>query len=106
MLNHKKKNISKEMNKAIPNDIKVLFGKFYLFSVIYLIFFLIIYPFILVKIVTRLSSIILFCLLTVFYVYMIVDVQRNKKTYNSIFYVILITLVFMAISFSIIKFFI
>ena len=34
-----KRNISKEMYKAVPDDIKVVFGKFYTYSYIYLIFF-------------------------------------------------------------------
>ena len=41
--NKKNNNIGKEMYKAVPDDIKVVFGKFYIYSFIYLIFFLIYY---------------------------------------------------------------
>lgn len=97
--------VNKIVNKEIPNEIKILFGKFYLFSFIYIIFFAVIYPFLLLKVITELSSIILFIFLIMFYIYMIIDVKKKKKTYNSTMYMILILLVLVSISFSIVKFF-
>lgn len=107
----KNKNIKRKIDvnnvvrKEIPNEIKILFGKFYLFSFIYILFFSIIYPLFLINILTELSSVIIFIFLIIFYIYIILDVKKKKNNYNSSMYVILILLVLTSISFSIIKFF-
>lgn len=98
------KEFKKEMIASVPDEIKVIYGKFIVFSIIYLIFFFIIYPLLLVDMISKLSSIIIFVVLITFYVYMIIDVWKKKKTYISDGYVIIIPLVFVAISFSLVKF--
>lgn len=100
----KKKEKKVKIKKEIPDEIKVLFGKFYLFSFIYIIFFLLIYPFILVNLVSLWGSIIIFISLIGFYGYMIVDVIKHKGRFNSTMFILLILIVIMAISFSIVKF--
>lgn len=100
------KNLKKEINKSIPDEIKVLFGKFYLFSFCYLIFFFILYPFWLINKVSTLFSIILIIILILFYLYMIVDVCKKRGNFLSTLFVLLIMFVFMGISFSIIKLFV
>ncbi len=101
-----KKNISKEMYKAVPDEIKVAFGKFYLFSLVYIVFFSIIYPFLLIKYMSDFTCGLVVGFLTVFYIYIIRDTKRKVKTFSSTFYYLLILGVFLSISFSIVKYFI
>lgn len=101
-----KTNISKEMYKAVPDEIKIAFGKFYLFSLIYIVFFLGIYPFLLMKHISDFSSGLIIGFLTVFYFYIIRDTKKKVKTFISTYYYILMFIVFLSISFSIVKYFI
>lgn len=89
---------------TVPDKIKILYGKFFLFSIIYLIFFAGLYPFFLVSRLSKIGSMLIFILLLGFYVYMIVDVIKHRENYNSSIFVLLIILVLIAISFSIVKF--
>ena len=91
-------------NNGVPGEIRALFGKFYLFSFIYIIFFGIIYPFFLLKRVSIVSSILIFILLIIVYIYMIDDVRTKKKTFFSNMYFYLIIIVFFVISFSLVRF--
>jgi len=93
-----------KVKKQIPDNIKVLYGKFYVFSFIYIFFFSILYPLWLVKVLNKLSSLILFIFLGSFYIYMIIDVRKNKGRFNSTVFMLLILFVVMAYSFSIVKF--
>ncbi len=95
---------NKNIKKEIPDNIKVLYGKFYVFSFIYIFFFLVVYPFILVNKIRYWASIMLFVLLGGFYIYMIWDVLKHKGRFNSTMFMVLILIVIMAISFSIVKF--
>lgn len=101
-----KKNISKEMYNAVPDEIKVAFGKFYLFSLVYIGFFLIIYPFLLIKWMSDFTCGLVLGFLTIFYIYIIRDTKRKVKTFSSTFYYLLILGVFLSISFSLVKYFI
>lgn len=101
----KKITINKKIDTAIPNEIKILFGKFYVFSIIYIIFFSVLFPFVIMKRISMISSFLIILFLAVFYIYMIVDVYKKKKEYNSTVYMMLIVLVLVSISFSIVKFF-
>ena len=99
------KSLLKEKYRAeIPENIRILFGKFYFFSLIYLIFFLIIYPFILMKTINIVNLAIILVVLSICYLLIIIDVMRKKKNFNSNLFVILIIFVILAISFSIVKF--
>ena len=102
----KKSSISKEMYKAVPDEVKVAFGKFYVFSLVYIVFFLGIYPFLLINFMSDFSLGLIVGLLTVFYVYIITDTKRKVKTFVSTYYYLLIFIVFLAISFSVVKYFI
>ena len=101
-----KRNIGKEMYKAVPDDIKVVFGKFYTYSYIYLIFFSFIYPFILLGRINDFIAGLVVGFLFVFYIYMIIDAKKKIKTFSSWMFSILIILVFLSMIFSVIKFFI
>ncbi len=100
------KKINKEMYKAVPDEIKIAFGKFYLFSIIYIVFFLGLYPFWLINYLNDFVCGLIVGFLTVFYIYMIMDTKRKVKTFISTFYYLLILIVFLAISFSVVKYFI
>ena len=98
-------NPKKQLKKEIPDEIKVLFGKFYVFSFIYILFFLVLLPYLLAKFFHKVSIALLIFWLVVFYVYMVIDVNKKRKTFTSTIFVFLIFLVGMAVSFSIIKIF-
>lgn len=102
--NKKREDFRKAMLASVPDDIKIIYGRFVLFSIIYLVFFFIVYPFYLMYRINKVCSILIFIILIIFYVYMIVDVWKKRKTYMADGYVFFIPLVFVGISFSIIKF--
>ena len=99
----RKKELKKLYKNEIPDNIKVIFGKFYFFSLLYLIFFLIIYPFVLIERFSLLNLLILLIFLSLFYIWIIIDVIKKKKGYNSNLFVLLIGLVILAISLSVVK---
>lgn len=101
---NKSKKIRKEMKENIPIEIRKLFGKFYLFSLIYIIYY-VSYLFFYNKL-NKYFMIASNILLLLFYLYMIRDVIKNKKNYNSIAFVFFIGLVISLIVFSMIKLFI
>ena len=100
------KNIQEAIKEQIPEEVKVIFGKFYIFSLIYIIFFAGLFPFYFIYYISLVSQILCVVLLSAFYIYIILDVHKKRKTFMSTIYVILIALVFVAISFSIVKMFI
>ena len=103
----KKKNDKRRLKKLykaeIPDYIKVLFGKFYVFSFFYLVFFFVIYPFLLLKRISLFNLVAIICFFGLFYIWIVIDVFRKKKEYNSSLFIILLVLVLAAISFSVIK---
>lgn len=99
----RKKELKKLYKNEIPDNIKVIFGKFYFFSLLYLIFFLIIYPFVLIERFSLLNLLILLIFLSLFYIWIIIDVIKKKKGYNSNLFFLLIGLVILAISLSVVK---
>ena len=102
-----KKVINEEIIQGqIPDDVKIALGKFYIFSMLYLIFFGVIFPFVLIDNISLVSQILSIILLAGFYIYMLIDVKKKKKKFTSSLFVILIVLVFVLMSFSIIKVFI
>lgn len=98
--------LKEKINSQIPVEIKKLFGKFYIFSIFYIIFFAGVFPFVFMKHISLVSKILAILFLTVFYIYIIVDVHKKRKTFMSTIYIVLIVAVFLSISFSIVKIFI
>ena len=94
-----------QQKKEIPEEIKVLFGKFYVFSFVYILFFLVLLPFVLAKFCHKVSIALLMFWLAAFYAYMVIDVNKKRKTFTSTIFVFLIYLVAISFSFSIIKIF-
>ena len=91
------------MKQSIPDDIKILFGKFYVYSLVYIVFFGILYPFILMYYLNKIFTIIMFIVLIFLYIYMIIDIKKKTGKYISTMYFFLILLVILSISLSIIK---
>lgn len=101
----KKKKKVEEIKKEIPEEIKVLFGKFYVFSFIYILFFLLLLPLVLAKHLNKVFLVLLFFWLIAFYVYMVIDVNKKRKNFTSSIFVFLIFLVVSSVLFSIVKIF-
>jgi hypothetical protein len=92
------------MYDTVPEDIKMLFGKFYAYSSLYILFFGILYPFFLMYYLNKIFTIVLFIMLLGLYGIIIYDVTNKKDKYKSNMFVIFIILVMFAISFSIVRF--
>lgn len=92
-----KKKISKdttiEYKKNIPDNIKVLFGKFTLFSIIYILFLGVLFPCVLINHLSIAYSFLLLITLIIFYIYIVYDVIKNKGNFNSTNFVFLIIIV-------------
>ena len=92
------------MYDTVPDDIKMLFGKFYAYSLLYLVFFGILYPFILMYYLNKIFTIIMFIILIVLYIFIIIDIKKKIDKYKSNVFILFIILVLFAISFSIVRF--
>lgn len=105
MGNRKKKNKMSDINMyaTIPEDIKLYFGKFYLYSLVYIVFFGILYPFFLMYYLNIVFSMIILIILALLYVYIIYDINRRTRKYISNMFFFLIILVILSLSFSFIK---
>ena len=98
--------LKEKINSQIPVEIKSTFGKFYIFSILYIIFFAIIFPFVFMNHISLVSKILSILFLSFFYVYIVIDVHKKRKTFMSTIYIVLIVAVILSISFSIVKLFI
>lgn len=107
-----KKNKSKKKNIEIPNvtsfqtvpeEIKVLFGKFYVYSLLYIIFFGILFPWILMYYLNNIFSIIMIFVLIILYVFIVYDIKKKTGKYISNLFFFLIALVVLTVSLSVIK---
>lgn len=98
------KKINKENElKGIPKDIKVLYGKFYLFTGIIFIF-LLLYPFLIMERINIITNIGILLLMPIFYIIMIVEVIKKRSTYRSYLFVLWIVLFFITYVISLVKF--
>ena len=85
-LKKQKNKINKKYLESIPREIRVIFGKFYVYSFV-LFVFLIVYSFIM-KYISNISNVALLIILPILYVYMIIDVCKKSKQFRSaIFYI-------------------
>ena len=100
-----KKELKKKYKDSIPIEIKILFGKFYFFSFIYVLFLGVIFPIFLVNNISLINSILIIIVLGCFYLYIVIDVLRKKKNFTSTFFLLLILLVLSAIVFNIFNLF-
>ena len=106
--NKKKKTMDNIPNvslyETVPDNIKILFGKFYFYSLVYIIFFGILYPWILMFHLNKLFSVIMFLILIILYILIIFDIKKKIGKYRSNVFYVFIILVIVAISFSVVKF--
>lgn len=102
----KKKNIEVPdvtMYQSVPEDIKMLFGKFYVYSLLYIVFFGILYPVFLMYYLNNIFSILLIIVLVLLYGYIVYDIKKKTGKYISNIFFFLVALVVLTISLSIIK---
>ncbi len=97
---------NKKINDNIPDDILMLFGKFYFYSFVYIILFALLYPLLLIPNISTISLVLSFIILIGLYAYIIFDVLRKSKGFKSSIFGLLIVLVIISISFAIVKIFI
>ena len=102
----KRNNKNKKINDNIPDEILMLFGKFYFYSFIYIIAFGLLYPLLIVPNVSLISLILSIVILLGLYVYIIYDVLKKSKGFKSSVFALFIVLVILSISFTIVKLFI
>lgn len=99
----KRNKLKSKINSETPDSVMNTFGKFYVFSIAYLVFFYVVFPFFLIYRINTFNCVAIIIFLSLFYIYMIIDVKRKRKNFISSLYVFLIFLVIVSISFSIIK---
>ncbi len=91
------------MYDSIPDDIKISFGKFYVYSMLYVLFFGLLYPYVIMFYLNKIFTVILFILLILLYGYIVYDTKKKTGKFISTMYFFLIMLVVLSISLSIIK---
>ena len=89
--------------ESIPDEIKMLFGKFYTYSLLYIIFFGILFPWILMYYLNIIFSMVMIVLLVVLYIYMIWDIRKKTNKFTSNLFFLCIVLVCICISISIVR---
>ena len=94
LLKQLKKHLLKQKNnkhlKSIPKEVRISFGKFYVFSILIFVF-LLVYSFIISKI-SVVSNVSLLILLPILYVVMLIDNYRKCKHFKSTLLYILVFL--------------
>lgn len=91
------------MDETVPEDIKMVFGKFCAYSFLYVGFFGVIYPFFLMYYLDKLFSIGLIVGLIVFYGFIIFDTLKKAGKYKSNSFFFMVMFVVLVISLSIIR---
>lgn len=91
------------MYDSIPDDIKISFGKFYVYSMLYVLFFGLLYPYVIMFYLNKIFTVILFILLILLYGYIVYDTKKKTGKFISTMFFFLIMLVVLSISLSIIK---
>lgn len=91
------------MDETVPEDIKLIFGKFCTYSFLYVAFFGIIYPFFLMYYLNKIFSIVLILMLVFLYGFIIYDIRKKAGKYRSNSFFFLIMLVILVVSLSVIR---
>ncbi len=102
----KRNNKNKKINDNIPDNILMIYGKFYFYSVAYMIIFGLFYPLLVIHRVSVISLVLSIVVLVSLYIYMIIDVIKKTKGFKSGVFSLFILLVILCFSFCIIKIFI
>ena len=75
------KKVKNSIKSEIPKEIKIVFGKFYIFS-IFIFILLLMYPFFIMKYISIYSNVAIVIVLPVWYLLMIIDVVRKREVYR------------------------
>lgn len=94
---------NKNVLLEVPKHIKVLYGKFYVFTGIIFIF-LLLYPFLIMDHINIITNIGILLLMPIFYIIMVKEVLNKRETYRSFIFWIWIVLFFITYIVSLIKF--
>lgn len=92
------------MYDTVPENIKMLFGKFYAYSFLYVLFFGILYPFFLMYYLNKIFTVVLFVILIILYGLVVYDILKKREKYKSNMFVLCILFVILNISFSLLRF--
>ena len=95
-------NVKKKLIE-IPDDIKVLYGKFYIFTGVMFIF-LLLYPFLIMPDINMITNIGILLMMPIFYIIMVVEVLKKRMTYRSLLFVLWVVLFFVTYVVSLVKF--
>ena len=98
-----KKQKTTKVVEEIPNDKKLLFGKFYFYSA-FVLLFIILYPFCIMEYLSFVGNIITLIVIPVLYVFMVIDVLRKRETYKSTIFLVCVVLILSTYLFSLIKY--
>jgi len=89
--------------EEVPKDKKILFGKFYFYSA-FILLFIILYPFYVMKYLSFVSNIITLVIIPILYIFVIIDVLKKRETYKSTLFFITVVLILSTYLFSLVKF--
>ena len=98
----KKKKVDKKIKKEIPVEVKSLFGKFYVFSIILDLILLIFMPFALKKI-SRFFAILTLLMFLIIYYFMLKDFFKKRQHFFSDFIVLMMIFTFFSFSILFLK---
>lgn len=93
----------KNYKKAIPVEVRVAFGKYYIFSFIISLFLGIVYQFIISKI-SFISGLLLLLFSLLFYIYIFIDFLNNKNHFMSSTVIFCIMVFIFCLGFAVYKF--
>lgn len=99
----KVKGNKKEYKKSIPVEVRIAFGKYYIFSFIISLFLGIIYQFIVSKI-SFISGLLLLIFSLLFYIYIFIDFLNNKNHFMSSMVILCIMVFIFCLGFAVYKF--
>lgn len=94
---------SKEIKKNIPDEIKVLFGKYYIFSFIIILALAIFYPLVVLNYFSIYTQIGFLVFAVLFDIYMTIGLFKKKGRFMSILVPILIGSVFLLLILDLLK---
>lgn len=97
------KKVKNSIKSEIPKEIKIVFGKFYIFS-IFIFILLLMYPFFIMKYISIYSNVAIVIVLPVLYLLMIIDIVRKREVYRSSLFPLFIIFFLLTYVFTIVKF--
>ena len=93
----------KEIKSNIPDDVKVVFGKFYVFSFIIILLLSLLYPFVIINYFSIYSQIGFLIFVLLFYGYMVFKLFKKKGKFMSLLVPLLIVSVLLLLVLDLLK---